>query len=306
MVNNKINDLFNVTGLVAVVTGGGSGLGLYAARALDANGAKAVYIIGRRETTLNEAAKTAVNGNIKPIVGDASNKASLQKIVKQVQEEQGFINLLFANAGIGGPKDASSLGGSTEKMTVKEYRDTLWGNAEPENYTQTYHVNCTGVYYTSLAFLELLDAGNKKRNVPQDSQILVTSSIAGFSRALASSFAYSTSKAAVNHLVKMMSTSFAQQGFHIRANVVAPGLYPSEMTTSSTSNMDKFGGVPGHDGAFADAHVMDPKRSPSERTGSEQDFAGLILFMASQAGAYLNGETMVTDGGRLAQLPATY
>lgn len=44
----------------------------------------------------------------------------------------------------------------------------------------------------------------------------------------------------------------------------------------------------------------------SERTGSEQDIAGTILFMASQAGAYLNGETLVTDGGRLAQLPAAY
>jgi len=91
---NKIQDLFNVSGLVAVVTGGGmytyatwvcriqpntsqgSGLGLYAARALDANGAKAVYIVGRREKTLQEAAKTGVNGSIIPIVGDVSDKES--------------------------------------------------------------------------------------------------------------------------------------------------------------------------------------------------------------------------------------
>ncbi len=86
--NNKIQDLFNVYGLVAVVTGGGSGLGLYAARALDANGAKAVYIVGRREKTLQEAAKTGVNGSIKPIVGDVSDKSSLIKIVEQVRQEQ--------------------------------------------------------------------------------------------------------------------------------------------------------------------------------------------------------------------------
>ncbi len=86
--NNKIQDLFNVQGLVAVVTGGGSGLGLYAARALDANGAKAVYIIGRRESTLREAAKTAVNGSIMPIVGDVSDKSSLIKVVEQVRQEQ--------------------------------------------------------------------------------------------------------------------------------------------------------------------------------------------------------------------------
>lgn len=78
------------------------------------------------------------------------------------------------------------------------------------------------------------------------------------------------------------------------------------MTQGHTSNLQKFGGVPNHAEAFGDAHVMGPDKSPAERTGSEEDFAGLILFMASRAGAYLNGETMITDGGRLAQLPATY
>ncbi|KAK5696657.1 hypothetical protein LTR97_007961 [Elasticomyces elasticus] len=307
MANNKIQDLFNVNGLVAVITGGGSGLGLYAARALDANGAKAVYIVGRRKETLEEAAKTGINGTIKPIVGDVSDKASLQKVVEQVQNEQGYVNLLFANAGVSGPRDASAVSKAAGdgKPSIKQYQDALW-TPEPDEYTKALHVNCTAVYYTAIAFLGLLDEGNKKRNVPQDSQILVTSSIAGFSRQLASSYSYSTSKAAVNHLVKMLSTSFAQNGFHIRANIVAPGLYPSEMTTGSTSRMDKFQGVQGHDGTFAGAHVMEADRSPAERTGSEQDFAGLILFMASQAGAYLNGDAMVSDGGRLAQMPATY
>jgi NAD(P)-dependent dehydrogenase (short-subunit alcohol dehydrogenase family) len=59
--------------------------------------------------------------------------------------------------------------------------------------------------------------------VPQDSQVLVTSSVAGFSRHLAESFAYGSSKAAANHLVEMLATNFAQNGFRIRANVVAPG-----------------------------------------------------------------------------------
>lgn len=55
-------------------------------------------------------------------------------------------------------------------------------------------VNVTGSYFTALAFLELLDAGNKNGNVPQDSQIVITSSVAGYSRFLNSSVAYSTSK----------------------------------------------------------------------------------------------------------------
>ena len=196
-----------------------------------------------------------------------------------------------------------------------------------DTYTNALHVNCTAVFYTAVAFLDLLDAGNKNRNVPQDSQILVTSSVAGFSRYLASSFAYSTSKAAVNHLVKMIATACAQNEFHIRCkrqfmpdfllrpqltqsimsgNLIAPGLYPSEMTETTMGTLDRYSGIKGHEEDFADAHKMPTDRSPAERTGSEQDFAGTILFMASRAGAYLNGETLVSDGGRMSQLPATY
>lgn len=145
-----------------------------------------------------------------------------------------------------------------------------------------------------MAFLPLLDAGNKKRNLPQDSQVLVTSSVAAYSRYLNHGFAYSTSKAAVTHLVKMMATTFAQQGFRIRANLVAPGLYPSEMTASTTAQLDRYKGAEGHEQAFVDSHVMEKEKSPAERTGSEEDFAGTFLFMASRAGAYLNGNQLLT------------
>ena len=304
---NKATDLFNVNGLVAVITGGGSGLGLYAARALDANGAKAVYIVGRRSETLQAAAKTSVNGTIKPIVGDVTDKASLTKIADQVRQEQGYINLLFANAGIVGPKHGAMLkeslkdGGS--KPTVAEFQKIMF---EPpiDDFTFASHVNCSAVFYTAIAFLDLLDAGNKQRNVAQDSQIIVTSSIAGFMRHLSAGFAYNSSKAATTHLVKMLSTYFAQAGFRIRANVIAPGIYPSEMTEGTTRSLQSFEG--GREGAFKGAHVVGAEVSPSERTGSEEDFAGTILYLASRAGAYINGETLVTDGGRLSQLPAVY
>lgn len=307
MVANDIQTLFGVEGMVAVVTGGGSGLGLYAARALDANGAKKVYIVGRREATLKEAAKTAKNGTIVPIVGDVTDKDSLTKITDQIRKDEGFVNLVLANAGISGPpskKDVPTMAAGGIP-SIEEFQKGLW-KPETSDVTQTFHINVTGVYYTTVAFLDLLDAGNKKRNLAQDSQVLVTSSIAGFSRFLANGYPYSTSKAAVNALVKMFSTTFNQNQFHIRCNVIAPGLYPSEMTTTSMKSLNEFGGVPGHDGAFAGAHVMKTENCPAERTGSEQDFAGTVLFMASKAGAYLNGETLVSDGGRLSVLPATY
>lgn len=176
MANNTAQGLFNVNGLVAVITGGGSGLGLYAARALDANGAKAVYIIGRRREVLEHAAATAKNGAIKPLVGDVTDKESLRGLVAQIKAEQGFINFLFANAGISGPSHATALAeaaGDKPKPTPEEFSEALLAT-DPSEYTQVQHVNNTAVFYTSVAFLPLLHAGNQKRNVAQDSQILVT------------------------------------------------------------------------------------------------------------------------------------
>jgi NAD(P)-dependent dehydrogenase (short-subunit alcohol dehydrogenase family) len=301
---NKIADIFNVDGLVAVITGGGSGLGLYAARALDANGAKAVYIVGRREQTLQDAAKTGVNGTIIPIVGDVSDKASLLKVAEQVRKEQGYINLLFANAGIGGPAHGSAIKNEDgSKASIQQVQERLL-EPDMQAFTTTQHVNNTAVFYTAVAFLDLLDAGNKKGNVPQDSQIIATSSVAGFSRSLLHSFAYSSSKAAVTHLVKMLSTFLSVNGFRIRANVIAPGFYPSEMTEGITNGLESFSSET-HT-AYEGAHKMGPDMAPAERTGSEEDFAGTILFMASRAGGYLNGETLLTDGGRVSQVPAVY
>ena len=149
---------------------------------------------------------------------------SLSKVADQVRKEQGFVNLLFCNAGVSGPRvrDYLPKKAEDEKPTIKEMQEALWA-PNMEDFSQTVHVNNTAVFYTAVAFLDLLEAANVKKNVPQDAQILVTSSIAGFSRHLASGYAYSTSKAAVNHLVKMMSTNFAQNGYHIRCNLIAPG-----------------------------------------------------------------------------------
>ncbi|KAI9155645.1 Short-chain dehydrogenase/reductase SAT3 [Paramyrothecium foliicola] len=198
--------------MVAVITGGGSGLGLCAARVLDANGAKAVYIVGRRQNTLDDAAKTAFNGKIIPIVLQAA----------------------------------------------------LW-KPEMPGFSNAFHVNCTAAFYIIVAFLDLLDAGTKKHNLPSDAQILVTSSVAAFSRNLASSFAYSASKAAINHLAKMI-------------NMIVPSIHPSEMTRGSMASYDQFSGIQGHEQHFTDARNMTADKVPAERSGSEEDFAGAILY----------------------------
>lgn len=201
------------------------------AQALEANGA-IVYIIGRREEVLQNAVRTAVSqlydfrvlaayiiqkhGNIKPIQGDVTSKPDLERAVSQVKADHGYVNVVIANAGIGGP----SLQELPGNPTISEFRDYVW-SWDSEYFTQTFAVNTTSVFDTVAAFLELLDAGNKKGNLKQRSQVIATSSIGAFNRSPALGYAYGGSKAAVVHIFKQLSTSLVP--FNIRANVIAPG-----------------------------------------------------------------------------------
>ncbi|KXH38038.1 short-chain dehydrogenase/reductase [Colletotrichum simmondsii] len=280
--NLNAADLFGVKGLIAVVTGGGTGIGLMIAQGLEANGA-IVYIIGRRKEALEEAAKTAKNGNIRTIQGDITSKSDLERAVAEIKEAHGYVNVVIANSGIGGP----ALKGLPPNPTIAQYRDFVF-SWEQKDFTETFAVNATGVFFTVAAFLELLDEGNKRSNFKQRSQVIATSSIGAYNRN-PMGFAYGASKAAVVHMFKQLSTTLVP--FNIRANVIAPGFYPSEMTT-----------------ATVEAHKEGwPKTTiPEERAGDVEDMAGAVLFLVSRAGAYTNGNVLVTDGGRLGIVPSSY
>ena len=209
-------NLFNVKGLVAVITGGGSGIGLMMTKALALNGAHKVYIVGRRKEVLEAAAKESPHGNIIPIVGDVTSKDTLQSIASRIEKEVGYINVLIANSGIGGPINLSI----TPQTSLEEYHSILW-NQSFDEYTNTFAVNTSAVFFCIIAFLKLLDAGNNKGNVEQKSQVIATSSIGSFNRKAKAGYAYGESKAATTHLMKQMATNLAPYG--IRSNVIAPG-----------------------------------------------------------------------------------
>lgn len=125
-----------------------------------------------------------------------TSKDDLSKIVEHITKADGFINVLVANSGTVGP----SLEGLKPDFTILQIQDFLWRD-DMDDFTNTYHVNTSAVFYCVIAFLGLLDAGNKKGNVEQRSQVIATSSIGGFNRTPFAGYAYETSKAAVNHLV---------------------------------------------------------------------------------------------------------
>lgn len=162
---------------------------------------------------------------------DVTSTKDLQEAAAQVKSEIGFVNAVIANSGITGPTN----GGLPEsrKPTIAELQAHILKTPQAD-FTQTFAVNNTAMFYTMAAFLELLDAGNQSDKSPAKaqgikSQFIATSSIGGLHRQNVAGFAYPSSKAGVNHLVKVMATYLVPH--HIRCNVIAPGMYPSEMNS---------------------------------------------------------------------------
>lgn len=200
------------------------------AEALAVNGARKVYILGRRADVLKQAAAKYPDVMV-PIVCDVVSKESLQSAVDQVSKETGYINLLIANSGITGPKNNYDLSLSVSDLRTKLLSPTM------EDFTQTFHVNVTGAWFTMASFLELLDAGNKHavsgaagafgapvegaKHPSIQSQVVFTASLASYSRSWFTAPAYGGSKVAILHLMKQASTNLAPYG--IRANALAPG-----------------------------------------------------------------------------------
>lgn len=200
------------------------------ARALAVNGARKVYLLGRRLPVL-EAAAASHPSVLIPLQCDVTSKPSLQAAVDHITSDTGFLNLVIANSGIIGP----TTNRWDPSLSLAELRQKLFVETSMEEMTETFHVNVTGAYFTLLAFLELLDKGNEQAmcggfgrpsveggTAPSvQSQVVVTSSISAFSRNAASTPGYAGSKAAVLHLVKHASSQMAR--FGIRANAMCPG-----------------------------------------------------------------------------------
>lgn len=159
-----------------------------------------------------------------------SSKESLQATVSTISKQTPFINLLIANSGYLG--DVTNMAPRPAGQTVSKLQEELWSQTFSDA-CAVVDTNIAGSYFTFLAFLGLLGAGNTHPNSVGksgllQSQFISTTSFGGLCRAEAPSIVYNASKAALNHLTKILSSEFARYG--IRANAIAPGMFVTEMT----------------------------------------------------------------------------
>lgn len=201
-------------------------------KALAAGGASKVYILGRRKAALDAAA--AQYSGLIPVQCDITSKSDLRSAVDYITKDAGYINLFIANSGILGP-----FATYDPAATIQELRKSMFEDTSMADFTNVFLVNTTATFFSILAFLELLDAGNQAAlkggfgaplkegsNVPLiQSQVIVTSSIGAYLRDHLIIPSYAGSKSAIVHLVKHASSGLAGHG--IRVNALAPGCeYP--------------------------------------------------------------------------------
>jgi NAD(P)-dependent dehydrogenase (short-subunit alcohol dehydrogenase family) len=197
-----------LAGKVAVVTGGNSGIGLASARRFAAEGAS-VYITGRRQDEL-DAAAAAIGGDVVAVRGDISRLGDLDALYDRVRAENGRIDILFANAGLG---EFKPLGEITE-----------------EHFDRTFDVNVKGTLFTVQKALPLMGHGGS---------IILTGSTAGSTGAPAFSV-YGATKAAIRSFARNWILDL--KGTGIRVNILSPGptATPGALGLVPSSERDQF------------------------------------------------------------------
>ncbi|KAF7674497.1 hypothetical protein GT037_007257 [Alternaria burnsii] len=262
------NRMFSLDGKVALVTGGSRGLGLHTATAFLLAGAKRVFISARKnegEQGIDQAVeklnKLPVSGTAVGIAANVADTEDIERLVKKVQETDNKLDILVCNAGAtwGGPFDP------TPDWSSKKVLD----------------LNVRGVFNLARLFAPLLQRAGTRQS---PSRIIIVSSTAGTTVPHVGehgTIMYSISKAAAHHLSRQLAVELGPR--NITTNTVAPGFFPSKLANGL---IEMLGGQEELE-----------ENNPRKRLGEPEDIAGVMVFLSSPAGAYINGEDIAVDGG---------
>jgi NAD(P)-dependent dehydrogenase (short-subunit alcohol dehydrogenase family) len=251
-------------GKVALITGGGTGIGAAIARAFVAAGAK-VCISGRRQSKLDELAASLPRGTVITCDGDVSDPAAAERMVETTLQFGGTIDVLVNNAGFGVP-------GGVTKLSLTEWQRAL-------------DVNLTGPFLLMKAAVpHMLQAGR--------GSIINISSLAGI-RATPGTTAYAAAKGGLNMLSQQVAVELGPH--NVRCNVVCPG---SIRTPQLDEAMDRF--TKPNDPArssLTSLYATLSANTPLRRIGLTSELAGICEFLASEDSSFITGAVVVVDGG---------
>jgi NAD(P)-dependent dehydrogenase (short-subunit alcohol dehydrogenase family) len=279
-----LEDLFDVRGQVALVTGGASGLG-YAFASILADAGATVVIADWDATGLEVAVKTLAEsalaaGGQPPAAGhsgpplisgrtiDVSDGTAVHELVDSIARAHGRIDIVFANAGVARGRPPLLPEGWLDDMTMSDYHALI-------------DVNLHGVVYT-------VQAAAKHMKRQRSGSIVTTASTAGLRNDPYTPYSYAIAKAGVVNFTKQAAHDLARWG--VRVNAIAPGPFKTHLG--------------GKEPTSAEADAMWRAVIPLGRMGDPKEIRGLALLLASKAGSFMTGGVYPIDGGALLQGPS--
>lgn len=267
---NYLEKLYNLKGKVAVITGGAGTLGAVYADALASVGAVPILADtnGERAQKIAQDLEKKYGVPARGYAVDVTRAEDLKKCADAVLKEHGRVDILVNNAGIGGRAGDGTTAPSFEDYPRAEFERTL-------------AVNLTGMVLAAQVFGRAMLAAGRGAIVNVSSIYGILSpdqrmyEKEGAAEQFIKPVSYAVSKSAVLNLTRYLATLWAPKG--IRVNTLTPG-----------------GVFDGHDSAFVKKYA---DRTPLARMAAPEDLAGPLLFLVSDASAYMTGANLIVDGG---------
>ena len=255
--NGTLAGLFDLSGRVAIVTGGSRGLGLQIARALGEFGAS-LALVARRQPELDAAVEQLAATGCRAVgfAADLGAPEEIPRLAECVLEQFGRIDILVNNAG------------ATWGAPAEDYPISGWN--------KVISLNVTGLFLLtqSVAKSAFLKQGK--------GAVVNVASVEGFQghhHDRVGTIAYNTAKGAVVNMTRALAAEWGPR--NIRVNALAPGFFPSKMTAAT---LEQHGAEALH-------------YTPLGKLGGDTDLMGAALLLASDAGGHITGQTIVVDGG---------
>jgi NAD(P)-dependent dehydrogenase (short-subunit alcohol dehydrogenase family) len=249
--------LFDLSGKVAVVTGGTRGIGLMIARGLLEAGASRIYISSRKADACADAQRELSQyGTVTALPADLSTEQECLRLAAEVGEREQSLNVLVNNAG------------ATWGAPIAEFPAAAWD--------KVVDLNLKSPFFLTRAFLPLLEAAGTHDD---PARVINIGSIDGLHVPSLPTYSYSASKAGLHQLTRVLARELGPR--QITVNAVAPGPFESKMMAWTLEHR-------GDEIAAA---------APLRRIGRPDDMAGVAVYLASRAGSYVTGAVIPVDGG---------